>query len=50
MIGAFPFFGDDTAVFCAVLVVEDLVFDDVTAELESGHDLSVGWDVVVAFF
>ena len=42
MICVFPFFGDDAAVFCAGIVAEDLVFDDVAAELEFGHDSSVG--------
>ena len=50
MIGAVPFFRDGSAVFCAGLVVKDLVFDGVAAVFEFGHDSSVGWDIVVVVF
>ena len=50
MIGAVPVFGDDAAVFCAGLVVKDLVSDDVAALFEFFHDASVGWDSVAVVF
>ena len=50
MIGAVPVFSDDVAIFCAGLVVKDLVFDDVAALLEFLHGASVGWDAVAVVF
>ena len=50
LVGAVPFLGDDAAVFCTGLVVEDLVFDDLASLLEIGHDASVGWYAVAIMF
>ena len=50
LVGAVPFLGDDAAVFCTGLVVEDLVFDDLASLLEIGHDASVGWYAVAIVF
>ena len=50
MIGAVPVFGDGVAVFCAGLIVKELVFDYMAALLEFRHDASVGWDVVAVVF
>ena len=49
MLGGFPDGIDVSAVFLAGFVFEDLVFYDVAASLEAGHDASVGWDVVAVF-
>ena len=50
MIGEVPFFGDASAVFYGGLVVEDLVFDNMTTLFVFGHDASVGWYTVVVMF
>ena len=43
---ALPVFGDYTAVFNAGFIVKDLVFNDVAALLEPGHDTGVVGDAV----
>ena len=50
LVGAVPVFGDDSAIFCTGLIVEDLVFGDVAALLELGYDSDVGGDTVAVVF
>ena len=50
LVDAVPVFGDDLAIFCTGLIVEDLVFGNVAALLELGHDAGVGGDAVVVVF